>query len=68
MSITLSQHDSNLGSPLHELAIEDDKSSTSFGEEASLDIIKERVSNSRRFFLLGKVTKKSKFLLKFLFG
>ncbi|KAF2584417.1 hypothetical protein F2Q70_00037832 [Brassica cretica] len=36
------EHDSNLGSPLHELAIEDDKSSTS-GEETTLDIIKERV-------------------------
>ena len=46
MSIALSRHDSNLVSPPPELATEDDKSSTSSGEESSLESEKESVSKN----------------------
>ncbi|CAH8259079.1 unnamed protein product [Arabidopsis lyrata] len=47
MSIALSRHDSNLVSPPPELATEDDKSSTSSGEESSLDSENENVSKKK---------------------
>ncbi|CAL9219344.1 unnamed protein product [Arabidopsis halleri] len=47
MSIALSRHDSNLVSPPPELATEDEKSSTSSGEESSLDSEKESVSKNK---------------------
>ncbi|KAG7575749.1 Protein kinase domain [Arabidopsis thaliana x Arabidopsis arenosa] len=47
MSIALSRHDSNLVSLPPELATEDDKSSTSSGEESSLDSEKESVSKNK---------------------
>ncbi|KAG7580425.1 Protein kinase domain [Arabidopsis suecica] len=47
MSIALSRHDSNLVSPPPELATEDDKSSTSSGEESSFDSEKESVSKNK---------------------
>ncbi|KAL1211428.1 Receptor-like kinase LIP2 [Cardamine amara subsp. amara] len=48
MSIALSRHDSRFASSVPELAMEDDKSSTSSDEESSLESEKESVSKKKK--------------------